>query len=212
MVGRRGIPYLDWGVMPGQAWLRDATQTYGGVYIIKKYMYYSADEGTANNHIFNDIDGPVIRFADVLLWAAELEVRVNHDLAAATDYVNTVRARMQDSTGWVMNEAGDAPAANYKIGLYPTFSSESQALDAIFMERTLELGLEGHRYYDILRWGDEYIEKELNGYFEFQGNLISYLNGVRFQPNKSEYCPFGQAAIVNSQVNGVPTLKQNPGY
>ena len=212
IVGRRGIPYLDWGIMPGRSWFRDATGLYSGPYIIKKYMYYKKDEGSANIRVYNDIDGPVIRFAEVLLWAAELEVRVNNNLSAATGFVNQVRQRMQDSNGWVKSIDGTANAANYKIGLYSIFTSTNQALDAIFMERTLELGLEGNRYYDILRWGDDYIDKELKAYFTFQGELTYYLKGYTFVKNKSEYAPFSQTAITNSQVNGLPTLTQNPGY
>jgi hypothetical protein len=212
VVGRRGIPYLDWGVMPGRSWMRDATGLYGGPYMQKKWMYYKAFEGIHNQRVYNAIDGPVIRFADVLLWAAELEVRVNNDLVAAKDFVNQVRGRMLDTDGWVLNETETDFAANYKIGLYTSFANAGEALDAILMERTLELGLEGHRFYDIIRFGDEYIDKELQGFFEFQGEQTSYLKGARFEKGVDEFVPFSQTAIINSQVNGVPTLVQNPGY
>ncbi len=214
VVGRRGIPYLDWGVMPGVDWMRDATGLYNGPYIHKKMMYYKAFEGVHNEvgRALNAINGHIIRFADVLLWGAELEVRVKNNLTAAAGFVDEVRARMQNSDGWVMNETGDAPASNYNIGLYGTFTSNSQALDAILFERSLELGFEGGRFYDVIRFGTEYIQKEFNDYAEFQSQYTVYLKGISFDIGTDEYLPFNQSAIINSQIDGVPTLTQNPGY
>ncbi len=42
-VGRRGIPYLDWGPHPGVSWIR--LQSYGGPYSPKKMVYYEAQPG-----------------------------------------------------------------------------------------------------------------------------------------------------------------------
>jgi hypothetical protein len=41
-VGRRGIPYLDWGKHPGYNWIRD--QAYSGPYAPIKNTYYKAQE------------------------------------------------------------------------------------------------------------------------------------------------------------------------
>ena len=46
-VGRRGIPYLDWGPHPGVDWIRD--QPYGGPYSPKKFIYYKAGVGSEND-------------------------------------------------------------------------------------------------------------------------------------------------------------------
>jgi hypothetical protein len=119
---------------------------------------------------------------------------------------------MQNPEGWVKNEEGSAPAANYKIGLYDAFASSDQALDAILFERSLELGLEGNRFFDVVRFGSTYIQKELQNYVEFQSQFTAYLNGVTFNEGIDELAPFNQSAIINSQINGVPTLTQNPGY
>lgn len=213
-VGRRGIPYLDWGIMPGPDWMRDATGLYNGPYIQKKWMYYKALEGVHNQvgWAYNSINLHVIRYADVLLWAAELEARVKNNMQAAADFVNQVRARMQDETGWVMTADGSEPAANYKIGLYPAFASQTDALNAILFERSLELGIEGSRFYDVVRFGTEYIQKELQDYATFQGKYTAYMKDASFDVGTDELLPFSQTAIINSQVDGVPTLKQNPGY
>lgn len=102
-VGRRGIPYLDWGNHPGFNWIRD--QSYAGPYSPIKNVYYQAEEGTlaatgawgeyfkANNYV-------LIRFADVLLMAAEAEVEAG-SLDRARQLVNQVRRRAANPDGFV---------------------------------------------------------------------------------------------------------------
>ena len=115
----------------------------------RKKMHYT-DVGSAywgpTELVANNVN--LIRFADVILWAAECAADAN-DLAAATNYVNQVRTRAADPTGWVYKYPKGAdgkddvssydaptatfkdqttPAANYKIGLYPTFASKDFAL------------------------------------------------------------------------------------
>lgn len=92
-----------------------------------------------------------MRFADVLLMAAEAAVETN-DLPTALDYVNRVRNRAKNMS-YVLNEAGDAPAANYQIEPYGSFPDVNFARQAVRFERRLELGMEGHRLFDLRRWG-----------------------------------------------------------
>ncbi len=47
-VGRRALPYLDWGPFPGYDWIRD--QAYAGPYAPKKYIYYKADVERINKY------------------------------------------------------------------------------------------------------------------------------------------------------------------
>jgi len=61
-----------------------------------------------------------------------------------------------------MEADGVTPAANYKVGLYPSFPNKTYASLALRLERKLELGQEGHRYFDLQRWGADYLVKELN--------------------------------------------------
>jgi len=95
-VGRRGIPYLDWGNHPGAAWIRDSA--YGGPYSPKKNLYYQSQQGQQHDQGFwtngsttNNVN--LIRFADVLLWAAEVEAELDN-LIKARDYVNRIRRRV----------------------------------------------------------------------------------------------------------------------
>jgi hypothetical protein len=92
-VGRRGIPYWDWGKHTGADWIRD--QTYSGPYNGKKQVYKKSQEGqytevgnwtsgwTANGY-------RMIRYADLLLLLAEAQIETG-DLAGARTNVNLVR-------------------------------------------------------------------------------------------------------------------------
>lgn len=152
-VGRRGIPYWDWGKHTGSDWVRD--QSYAGPYSPKKQVYQKNQEGqytevgnwtsgwTANGY-------RMIRYADILLLAAECQVETN-DLAGALANVNAVRNRAANPAGFVKD--GDAPAAKYVVAPYKAFADQNQARLAVRMERKLELGMEGHRWFDLNRWG-----------------------------------------------------------
>ena len=155
-VGRRGIPYWDWGNHTGQDWIRD--QTYSGPYSPKKQVYKQSQEGTltevgswTSGYTANGYR--MIRYADVLLLKAECEAMSSTgDLGFAE--VNLIRARAANPAGFVMEPDGVTPAANYVINQYPgSFANSAAAMHAIKFERKLELGQEGHRYYDLQRWG-----------------------------------------------------------
>lgn len=229
-VGRRGIPYLDWGIHPGRAWIRQ--QACGGPYSQIKNTYYkvakatTSDGGEASQNS-NNLN--MIRFADVLLWAAEVEVEVGSLLQAQT-YVNLVRARAADEDGWVKTYIDNddpskgftnTPAANYKIGLYTTeFEAQGKdfAREAVRFERKLELAMEGHRFFDLQRYdnGTGYMADIINDYIQHETSISGYnylyMNGAKFQKGKNEIFPIPLSQIDLSVVDGVPVLKQNPGY
>lgn len=157
-VGRRGIPYWDWGKHTGADWIRD--QTYAGPYSPKKQVYKKSEEGT-NTEVGNWTSGwtangyRMIRYADILLLIAECQIEGN-DLAGALVNINLVRARAANAAGFVMDGAN--PAANYVIATYPSFADQATARLALRMERKLELGMEGHRWFDLNRWGNTVTE------------------------------------------------------
>ncbi len=220
-VTRRGIPCLDYGIAPGETWTRD--QSHGGPYLIKKWYVSNAELGTndtQSGRLSNAINVNIIRFADVLLMAAELEARVG-DLSKARTYVNQVRQRMVDNSNdpqnWVKMADGVTNAANYQIGLYPSdgsaadaFTSREKALDAILFERTLELGTEGHRFFDVVRFGKG--EEIFNSFITNEEERFDYLEGSEYTDIPDSYLPIPRDAIDLSLKEGVATLKQNPGY
>jgi starch-binding outer membrane protein, SusD/RagB family len=227
-IGRRGIPYRDWGVHPGKAWVRNQFNAgpYNCIKNIVEQARKSTDQGTggASNNPYN-----LIRFADVLLWAAECEVEVG-SLATAESYVNMIRTRAANPSGFVhkylddtkpLGGFSDIPAANYKVGLYTgqfEANGKTFARKAVRFERRLELGLEHHRFFDLVRYdGNDFdIETWLNAFMARDGARYlntnnNYLKGL-YVRNKHEYLPIPLTEIDLSYKDGASVLVQNPGW
>ncbi|SDZ73456.1 Starch-binding associating with outer membrane [Arachidicoccus rhizosphaerae] len=107
-------------------------------YFWKKYTPVGgADRPDANGGDFqidNYDNYVVIRFADILLMGAELNL--NNNLSKAQGYINQVRDRAFED-------------ASHRV----TLVSGAQGIKTIMEERRLELALEGQRYWDLLRQG-----------------------------------------------------------
>lgn len=212
-VGRRGIMYLDWQPHPGAAWIRN--QGNGGPYSPKKYTYYKSDRGSLQDNStwtpgYTALNFTIIRFADVLLMAAEAEIEAG-SLEKAREYTNMVRRRAANPAGFVMQDG--KPAAKYVIAEYPAsqFASKDAARTAVRFERKLELSGEGYRFYDLMRYGTA--EKVLNDYLTYDSKFLpTTLGGSRFTPGKDELLPIPQSEIDLLGAEGATTLKQNPGY
>ena len=208
-IGRRSIPYLDWIAHPGKNWIRK--QDYAGPYSPKKYIYYKSQEGSLTDASswtrgYALMNYTIIRFADVLLMAAEAEIEAG-SLAKALEYVNLVRARAANTAHWVKNPDGSF-AANYAIEQYASFPSKDFATKAVRMERKLELSGEGHRFFDLVRWG--VAADELNKYLNYESKyLTTKFGGASFTSGKSEYYPIPQTQI---DIQGSDVLSQNSGY
>jgi len=203
-VARRGIPYWDWGEMPGASWIRD--QSYAGPWMNKKQSYKQSQEGTLTD-VTNWTPGlsangyRLIRFADVILLAAECEIEAG-SLDNARTLVNQIRARAANTSGWVMNEAGTDYAANYVINQWPAtgypFDTQANARLALYMERKLELGMEGHRFFDLQRWG--IVVPELNRVLAYEmttpwGSQAMYLQGTAVVGPEDAYFAIPQRQI-----------------
>lgn len=223
--GRRGIPFQDWGLMPGASWL--VVQAAQGPYNNKKNVTWQKDGATTYENRRTSINYNMIRFADVLLWAAEVEVEIG-SLALAENYVNQVRNRAANPAYWIKTYINPATpmagftntnAANYKISPY---TGQFQALGkeyarkAVRFERKLELAMEGHRFFDLQRWdnGTGYMADVLNAYIDHENRSFDYLilKGAHFTKNKNEIYPIPQVQIDLSRKDGAPTLIQNPNY
>jgi hypothetical protein len=84
----------------------------------------------------------ILRYADVMLMFAEAENEINGPTAAAYTAVNQIRRRGYGKSITTVDATVDLPA-----GL-----SKATFFDAIVKERSLELGGEGERKYDLIRW------------------------------------------------------------
>jgi hypothetical protein len=84
----------------------------------------------------------ILRYSDVMLMFAEAENEINGPTAAAYNAVNQVRRRGFGKPITSANPAVDLPAGLNKADFFT----------AIVKERSLELGGEGVRKYDLIRW------------------------------------------------------------
>jgi hypothetical protein len=112
-----------------------------------------------------------IRYADVLLMAAEGLARSGGSESTARGYLNQVRLR---------------------AGLQPIQASGAALLDAIALERRLELATEGHRFFDLVR----------------TGKAAEVLGSKGYQSPKHQWLPIPQTELDAAQ----GALIQNPNY
>uniref|UniRef100_UPI00292EAA1D RagB/SusD family nutrient uptake outer membrane protein n=1 Tax=Pedobacter psychrodurus TaxID=2530456 RepID=UPI00292EAA1D len=199
-IGRRGVPYRDWGIMAGDTWIRDASN--GGPFVAVKNTIESAQISSGTAPGTTNVTGlnvNLIRLGDVYLMAAECAVEKG-DLPRALTLVNAVRLRAAKITPQQIN---GAPAAAYKVNTYTSFPNDTYARNAVRFERRLELAMEGHRFFDLVRWG--IAKQTLESYFSFEGGYFDYLKGLTIE-SRDEYFPLPQDQIDRSK----GTLKQSP--
>lgn len=197
-IGRVGIQYLDWGLAKS-SWIRNLPN--GGPYLPKKHNFYQSERGTyqtaggwGQSRTGKNI--LVMRFSDLLLMAAEAEVEAG-SLATATSYVNMVRTRAANPADRV--NVGGVPEAAYTITNYADFTTKAEAEAAIRHERLLELAMEGHRFYDLVRWG---IAKQvLDAKIARESVRRTHLAGVTFDVPADLYLPIPESVIAQSKGN-----------
>jgi starch-binding outer membrane protein, SusD/RagB family len=180
-VSRRGIPYKDWGINRGSNWVRKQTDGGPYLPASKPFFNkserYSLSTTTGWQTGINANNYRYLRYSHVLLWRAEVAA-AEGDVATALTYVNMIRQRASNDRvmGRVLinqlpasaypwgpgSSDGDymtggsvdwsQPAANYNIGLYPSFANANDAMRAVQWEQRLEFATEGMRFFDLRRW------------------------------------------------------------
>ncbi len=146
----------------------------------------------------------LLRYADVLLMAAEVKNQLGKD-DEAQKYLNQVRTR---------------------VNLVDVKKTGNDLKKAIREERRLELAFEGNRLYDIRRWTDDNGKKVACNLFGPNGSWVIYNTtisndefettnliepqdeGKNFNENRDLLFPIPNTEVVQS--NGM--LEQNPGY
>ena len=230
-VGRRGIPYLDWGLCGGEPWTRGDVVPYTPK---KNVFYHSAQATTTDNSAgWASSQGSadnynLIRFADIILWRAEAKAETG-DLAGAEADVNLIRARAANPANWVTTYVDNTdpskgntttPAANYQVGLYTgqfTANGIAYARLAILCERQLEFGMEGQRFFDLQRMDGRFggvmptgwMATLLNNYYQADNRITNpVLSSAHFTAGRDEVYPIPFQEI--SAEGG--KLVQNAGY
>lgn len=132
---RRDVAILDI-----DAWAAETGATFGighehTGYYNRKYIARKGDSNIGDQNLTNPNNYRAIRYADVLLMAAEALNRGNIDDELAREYLNQVRRRAFGDT-------------DHDIG-----ASGAALTDFILEERRLELVGEGHRFFDLVRTG-----------------------------------------------------------
>ena len=133
---RRDIAILDI-----EAWASATGATYGEGYkhtgyFNRKYLPRErSGEAQGDLNLTNPNNYRAIRYADVLLMAAEAYNRGGISDATARNYLNQVRSRAFGNTNNNVTVSGQA------------------LTEAIWRERRLELMGEGHRFFDLVRTG-----------------------------------------------------------
>lgn len=171
---------------------------YEGNYWVYKFRHPldRSDRGSTWANWCNNINFPIIRYADVLLMLAEAENRANGSPSAqALEYVNQVRRR-----GFGKDINTPDPAVDLPMSSGDAFG------EVILKERSLELCFEGHRWADLVRFG------KLQEAYRSVGNDPEWLLTPAYQTLK-ENCkekhsifPIPQSVIDAS--NGA--IEQNP--
>ena len=176
-----------------RVWLKSATDT---IQYISKYI-----DPTMILPKQCENDWIVIRYADMVLLNAEIMAQDGR-IGEATIEVNKIRAR-----------AGLDP-------LEP-FSSNEEALDAVYKERRLELAFENQRWFDLLRMANAYGNPnkaldilKTHVFVTDWTNLYSQYDKIPL-PDETQFIrerlllPIPQTEI---DANNEMVIPQNPGY
>jgi starch-binding outer membrane protein, SusD/RagB family len=209
--GRTGVPFLDWGLHK-DSWIRG--QGYQGWYSPKKTVQLKANPILAGGWTGTQLSAlnfPLLRYSDVLLMAAECEVE-SGSLEKAREYVNLIRKRAGNCTQGVASlkvpiDASEITWGKYAVSTYGSaWTDKAVARQAVRTERRLELALEGHRVFDLQRWGN--YEAHMTEYLGRESKLVTALSVAQPVTAKHYAWPIPSTEIAKS----AGKLKQNTGY
>jgi hypothetical protein len=219
-VGRDDVPFMNHGLhTPG--WIRD--RAFSGPFSPKKNIYH-AGQGESSNVGWNSahltsLNLHILRYSDVILMLAEAEVEAG-SLERARELVNMIRSRAGNcAQGPGADVASitvpiDDPAitwANYQVGTYDDpWTDQATARAAVRMERRLELAMEGHRFFDLRRWG--VAKQVITDFINVEKTRRQYLTAATTYEDRHELYPLPTIQIELSKVDGEDRLIQNSGW
>lgn len=220
--GRFNVPYMDWDIpVTIDGWIRDLAN--GGPFLNKKNLPKKADKGglsltttggsTAKNF-------HLMRVAELYLLYAEACIETG-DINTAREYINKVRARAAQScimaadannnmaltsSPYVLEDkvSGNTianTAANYRIGLYPASGwTVDKAIKALRFERRIELAMEGHHWYDLVRWNaaSEELGNKGSGFLAYEKRYLLKYQSATY-PDRLVTLPIPNDEIVTME-------------
>ena len=154
----------------------------------------------------NSMNVKQIRYAEVLLWKAEILIQLDRH-KEARPIINKLRERANNSRIRLLMADG-TPYMNYKVSLYTDEAAwtKDYAWKALMFENRLETACEGRRFFDLQRWG--ILEPTMNAYFKKEKTRFSWMNNAVFVAGRDEYKPIPQQQMNWAKGNYI----QNPGY
>jgi len=167
----RATVFRDGDLMGDRGFFTKEATGFPHEYYPKKYFNNKSEEAPFGDPVPNGgTNDRVIRYADVLLMHAEAAFQVGDETAAKTS-LNQVRRR---------------------VGMREVATTGNSLLEAIYHERRVELGLEGHRFFDLVR----------------TNRAATVLGPLGYREEVHRVLPIPDSQIQAS--NG--SLTQNPGY
>ncbi|MBR4563002.1 MAG: RagB/SusD family nutrient uptake outer membrane protein [Paludibacteraceae bacterium] len=170
-------------------------------YVNRKRALYLNETGTQYERLGHatrgEINNTIIRYADVLLMHAEACIGAGDEGAARSDLNQLRTAR------------GMATYPGYSFNVNGTTITNPSLLQAIRHERRVELAMEGHRWFDIVRWNGldgTGVKVHMDAYKETE-NAKAQEQMAAFVAGKHELFPI---PFKQRELNGL--LGQNPGY
>ncbi|WNJ19294.1 RagB/SusD family nutrient uptake outer membrane protein [Pontibacter sp. G13] len=167
----------------------------GSRYLNRKSGFY--DENDQAIDLGHPSRGPLnvklIRYADVLLMYAEACVETGN-LSSAKEALEEVRMRARHGDNSILPEFPG----------YRGYADTQEDLKAaIRHERRVELAMEGHRWFDLCRWG---IAKEVMDAYKTSESAEAQSHMSEFIAGKHELLP------IPTQEIDLNPMEQNPGY
>ncbi|WP_332733764.1 RagB/SusD family nutrient uptake outer membrane protein [Flavihumibacter sp.] len=187
------------------SWVRDAG-VYGNFHTMRSQQLATSPSYFKNGPFMGVAKNQdILRFDEVLLMQAEAYIELGqHD--KALPLINQIRERAAASTSRLKKLDGSF-ASNYNVKPYPTAGwTQDYARLALQWERRLEFATEGHRFFDLVRWG--IAEPTLNQYLNVEKVRRPYLSTAKFTAGRDEYLPIPQSEITFTKGLYI----QNPGY
>lgn len=154
-IGREGKPWINEQIF-------EASWSPTG-YLTKKHQQ-PLSEVPISTKGDGDLNYIYLRYADVLLMKAEAFNELGQPDSSLSN-LNKVRQRARNSFNGL-------PPAGLLADV--TITEKEELRKAIMHERRVELAMEFHRYFDLMRWGKEVAEKALGEGFSYEKN--------RYQP------------------------------